>query len=198
MKQMLKLVVVLTIFCLLSGIILAWVYERTKDPIEATEKGVKAGAVLKVLPDCDNDPLSTIATVEGDWVFYVGIKNGAFAGAAFESVSAQGYAGNIAVMVGIDASDAIHAVEVLPTHKETPGLGARITEDFFKNQFNGLSISETKWAVKKDMGDIDQITAATISSRAVVEAIKNGVDVYLKNKDTIKGVALSGSKEASQ
>ena len=80
-------------------------------------------------------------------------------------------------MVGLLPGGAIHGIEVL-SHLETPGLGAKIREAKFKDRFKKRNLSNTKWAVKKDAGDIDGITGATISSRAVIKAIKDGLAFY--------------------
>jgi len=87
--------------------------------------------------------------------------------------------------LGINAEDKTEAIAVL-SQKETPGLGANMTGKKFKSNFVQKDIKATKWSVKKDGGDIDQITAATISSRAVSGAVKDAIAAYLANIDKIK------------
>ena len=99
---------------------------------------------------------------------------------------AAGYGGPIDLMVGMLPDGTLSGITII-SHTETPGLGAKITGESFKNGFAGKALKGTKWTVKKDGGDIDQITAATISSRAVCEAVKQGIDIYLKNEEQIKG-----------
>jgi electron transport complex protein RnfG len=70
---------------------------------------------------------------------------------------------------------------------ETPGLGAKIREPKFKDRFKNRTLSNTTWAVKKDAGDIDGITGATISSRAVIDAIKEGLEFYGDHEVAIVG-----------
>ena len=118
------------------------------------------------------------------WTFYVGLQDGQFVGAAFESVSPKGYGGDVGIMVGVNADGQVQGIEIL-VQKETPGLGAKMADDAFKSQFSGRSIAETRWAVDKDQGDIDSITAATISSRAVVEAVHAGLQVYTTHQARI-------------
>lgn len=193
MKETLKLVGVLFLICLVAGVLLAAVNMVTEEPIAAAAHAEKMAAITTVLPDCDNDPNADAVQIEHDgriWTFYVARMKGSFAGAAFEARSARGYGGEIVVMVGADADNRIQAIEILK-QKETPGLGARIENPDFKGRFSNLAIRDTRWKVRKDNGDIDQITAATISSRAVVEAIGRSVQVYLANKDAIAG---SGSE----
>ncbi|MBL7076975.1 MAG: RnfABCDGE type electron transport complex subunit G [Kiritimatiellae bacterium] len=189
MMESLRLVVVLTIICSVAGALLAVVHDVTADPIASAGTKEKGDAIMQVLPPCDNNPGEDLVKVDADgtaWTFYVARKEGRFAGAAFESVSAQGYGGDIAIMVGVNAEGTVQGVQVL-AHKETPGLGAWISGDKFRGQFAGRSIADTKWAVTKDGGNIDQITAATISSRAVTEAVKAGLDIFTANTSAITG-----------
>ncbi|MDP6490917.1 MAG: RnfABCDGE type electron transport complex subunit G [Kiritimatiellia bacterium] len=189
MMESLKLVVVLTLICTVGGALLAVVHDVTAAPIAAAAVKEKNDAIMQVLPECDNNPGEDVVTVDADgqtWTFYVARKAGAFVGAAFEAVSNQGYGGDIVIMVGVNAEGSVQAIEVL-AHKETPGLGAWISGESFRGQFAGRSIAETKWAVAKDGGDIDQITAATISSRAVTQAVKAGLDVCTANMTALAG-----------
>jgi electron transport complex protein RnfG len=189
MMESLKLVLVLTVICTVAGALLAVVHDVTADPIAAATLKEKNDAIMQVLPSCDNNPGEDIVTVDADgetWTFYVARQAGTFVGAAFEAVSSQGYGGDIVIMVGVNAEGSAQAIEVL-AHKETPGLGAWISGEAFGAQFAGRSIAETKWAVAKDGGDIDQITAATISSRAVTQAVKAGLDVCTANMTALAG-----------
>ncbi len=191
MMESLKLVLVLTLICGVAGALLAVVHGVTADPITAAAVKEKGDAIMQVLPACDNNPGEDIVELDADgspWTFYVARKNGNVVGAAFESVSSEGYGGDIAVMVGINTDATVQGVQVL-AHKETPGLGAWITGEAFRGQFSGRPLSGTRWAVAKDGGDIDQITAATISSRAVTRAVKAGIDVYLANRAALAGPA---------
>jgi electron transport complex protein RnfG len=188
MKEIAKLIIVLTLICAASGSLMALVYDLTKEPIAKANLAGKVAAIKNVLPECDNNPIEDTATVSvdgKDWEFFIAKNGGAYAGAAFVSTSSEGYGGKIHVMVGVNADGKVEAIEILAPHAETPGLGAKITEPAYRGIFSGLSLTETKWAVTKDGGEIDGITAATISSRAVVNAVKAGVDVYLANKDKI-------------
>ena len=189
MKQLVLMVLVLSLICAASGLLMALVYEVTREPIAEARRRKKNEASSRVLPPHDNEPATTTNAVEygGEkWTFYIATKNGKYVGAACESLSRAGYGGDIRVMVGITVDDRVHRIEVLSDHKETPGLGARIAEDEFKNRLGDKSVRETNWAVSKDGGDIDGITAATISSRAVIEAVRAAaVDVYMNNKMSV-------------
>lgn len=187
MKEMLKMILVLAVICVLAGGVVAVVNHVTSKPIADALREEKMKAMRLVLPDYDNDPMSCTNTVLEDgkaWVFHVAKKDGGFAGTAFEASSDQGYSGTIRIMAGVNADDTIRAIEILQ-QAETPGLGARIAENSFRDQFRGRDCMTTSWKVRKDGGDIDAITGATISSRAVLAALRAALDVYLRNKESI-------------
>ena len=190
MKQFAVMVLTLSIICTSSGLLMALVYDATKGPIAQARRDKKNAAISQVLPPHDNEPATSQVTVDyggESWTFYVARNAGDYVGAACESVSSDGYGGDIRVMVGLAADDTVNHVVILG-HKETPGLGARIAEDAFRNRFSGKSIVDTQWSVAKDGGDIDGITAATISSRAVIGAVRDAAAVvYMTNRDTISG-----------
>jgi electron transport complex protein RnfG len=94
--------------------------------------------------------------------------------------SAMGFSDQIIIMVGLDKANNIVNYEVL-SQKETPGLGTKCV-DWFKNQINGKSIN-TDFKVKQDGGDVDAITAATISSRAFLNAVENASETLLQEED---------------
>ena len=188
MKEIFKLTAVLCVICLISGSLLAVVNKVTEEPIAKAAMKGKEAAIKQVLP-ADTEGKMKISKVDiqdehRNWVFYVARVDGKFVGTAVECSSNKGYGGEIKIMLGINAQDKVQDIAILSQH-ETPGLGAKMVEPEFKGQFKGKDIVATKWAVKKDQGDIDQITAATISSRAVTGAVKSGIDVFLKHKNEI-------------
>jgi electron transport complex protein RnfG len=188
MKEMLRLILTLSIICLISGAMLAKVNSMTLEPIAKASAAKLQSAIKNVLPQCDNQPDKNTCIVEHngrEWKFYVARNGKDYAGAAVETSSGNGYAGDISLMLGINADDKTESIAILE-QKETPGLGANMTGKKFKSNFVEKDIKTTKWSVKKDGGDIDQITAATISSRAVSEAVKDAIDAYLANIDKIK------------
>lgn len=91
-------------------------------------------------------------------------------GVAVSTWTAKGYSGQVRLMVGFDKEGNIVGISVLE-QKETPGLGSRMTENAFIGQFGGKNPGKNKLSVKKDGGEIDAITAATISSRAFCDAV---------------------------
>jgi electron transport complex protein RnfG len=179
-KDMVKLIFALTVISAAAGIVLSFTNKVTTAPIAAAAQKETVEALAAVLPEFDNDPNQCTATiVESNltWTFHVARKGGACTGVAFETSSQKGYGGEIRIMVGVTAANEIKRIKIL-SQKETPGLGTKITADPFISQFNAKRIEGAVWAVKKDQGDFDAVTGATISSRAVLEAVKAGLDVY--------------------
>jgi len=183
MKEMLRLSVVLTLVAAVAGLLLAQTHKLTEEPIRRAKRAERVAALRKVLPAYDNEPDRNKCALQQAgraWAFAVARKGGVFVGAAFESVSEKGYGGSIRVLVGVLPDGTVQGVEILE-HRETPGLGAKIAKDAFRKQFAGRPAAATNWAVDKDGGDIHAITGATISSRAVVDAVKTGLAVYQKH-----------------
>lgn len=172
-----NMLVSLLMVCLVSAGLLAGVYELTKADIALAEKNKQENALKGVLPEFD-----TIKTdsINGAPVFKA-FKNGVYVGAA-TITSDLGFSDQIVVMVGIDNAKNIVNYEVL-SQKETPGLGTKCV-DWFKNQINGKSIS-TDFKVTKDGGDVDAITAATITSRAFLDAVKKAENNFTGDTDAI-------------
>jgi len=181
MKATVKLVITLTIICAVAAFLLSYVHQVTLKPIAHQKRMEKVRALSRVLPAYDNHPekdtleipLKNGPSLEID----LAKKAGKVVAVAYRVVSHKGYGGDIEILMGVDTSGKITGIEIL-SMSETPGLGARIIEPAFKHQFKGKTLKNTKWAVKKDGGDIDQITGATISPRAVTDAIHRGLTLF--------------------
>ena len=180
MKGVAGMVLVLTMVCVAAALALSQVYNLTKGPIAEAEENEQLKAIKAVLPPYDNKPLEDKEVKEHDGeklTFYVGKKDGKVVGRAVRVKADTGYSGRIEAMLGISPKGVITGLRVLK-HSETPGLGAKITEKAFTEQFNKKSLSNAKISVKKDGGDIDQITGATISPRAVCLAVRLGLTAH--------------------
>lgn len=163
--------VVLTVISLLSAAALAVTYNVTRPVLEEQMRQRQIAAVAAVVPAFDNVPTEeVIAVAEAGVEVYPATSGGQRIGTAVRSFSTGGYGGRITVMVGFDPSGVITGAQVL-SHTETPGLGAKMTEAAFLDQFLGLNMTDGPIAVAKDGGEVDAITAATISSRAFVDAV---------------------------
>jgi electron transport complex protein RnfG len=194
MRELFNLTVVLTIICSLAATALALVYNITKDPIAYQQRLKKLKAIKAVQPNYDNEPdqdfvdLKTDESAEGNGDltrFYITKKRGTPTGVVF-MVSAVGYGGTIDLMVGLSPEGTITGVQVLK-HTETPGLGAKITEEKFLQQFTAKNVQNTNWALKKEGGDIDQISGATISPQAVVKSLNGGLIFFSDHAEEILG-----------
>lgn len=163
MKKILSLVVSLTAISAVCAGVLAYIDSITKEPIKATAAANEQKAVKAVMP-------AGVASVEASGDFFVGKSaDGKIAGYAAKGTDAGGYGGDIVLMVGfLPDGKTVEAYKALVA-SETPGLGSKLSTPEFAGQFkgrNGLSLS-----VKKDGGEIEAITSATITSRAVCRAI---------------------------
>ena len=107
---------------------------------------------------------------------------------AFNVVAPDGYSGNIEIMVGVDPAGVVTGVAIL-RHAETPGLGDKIALPAYTDRFRGQRLEGTDWRVKKDGGDFDQLTGATISPRAVVGAIRSGLEFFRDHREAIVAAA---------
>jgi electron transport complex protein RnfG len=193
MKDVVRLVLVLTVIAAGAGLILSGVEGVTREPIAKQRRLEMLRALRAVLPPMDNEPdKDTVSLVTGtnrkgkeeSRIFYRGRQGTKLTGVAFKVVGTEGYAGNIEIMVGVRPDGTVNGIEIL-SQAETPGLGARITEPKFKDQFRGKNLENADWKVKKDGGDFDQITGATISPRAVVKAIRMGLEFYKEHQGQI-------------
>ncbi len=199
MKEISKLMLVLTAICFAASLALTQVYELTREPIAHQKRLEVLRAIRAVLPDINNEPDRDLVRLQFDEpggqskevTFFRGRLNRELAGVAFVVDSREGYGGRIEIMLGVDPQGTVLGVEVLG-HLETPGLGAKIAEKSFRQQFVGRRLENTRWAVRKDGGDIDQITGATISPRAVVKAIQRGLEIYRENQGRILEEQISG------
>ena len=174
MPKLLHYPLVLGLITLLAAVALSGVEKLTREPIAQAVRQDFLKGLNSVLPAFDNEPDIDVIEVDGTAV-YIGRLSGEITGYAVNASSMKGYSGEIRVIVGIDAMGIITGVEVL-AHRETPGLGDKITSKDFLNLFRGRMFDE-KYAVKADGGDIDQFSGATISPRAVTEAVNKAAEI---------------------
>jgi len=177
-----NMVIVLFTVCLVSSALLGGVYAITFDPIAAANVAKINASISKVVPPFDNDPSVEVFTKEVNdktYKVYPAKKEQEIVGYAVESYTSAGFGGRILLMVGFNADGTIYSTSVL-SHSETPGLGDKMVEgkSSFSVQFKGKNPADFKMAVKKDGGDVDAITASTISSRAFCDAVKTAYKVY--------------------
>jgi Na+-translocating ferredoxin:NAD+ oxidoreductase subunit G len=182
-----NMVIVLTVITLLASSALGAVYSFTKEPIAAAMLAKKNSAISEVIPEFNNTPSSEVykVAVDGDTLyFYPGKMNDELVGTAVETFTKTGFSGTIKVMVGLLPDGTINDVTVLK-HSETPGLGDKMEKkkSDWSNQFKGKNPKEFRLTVTKDGGDVDVITASTISSRAFCDAVTRAYATYMKESD---------------
>lgn len=193
MKEIARLIIVLTVICVVAAASLSAVYTMTKEPIAKAAREEKLSAMRQIMPGFDNEPdVETVALPNGKddkgnditRTYYIARKGEEVIGVLFETSSRAGYGGTITVIVGVTTDGAVTGVVVLK-HSETPGLGTKITAEEWLAGFAGRTLENTKWAVTKDGGDIDYTSGATISPRAVVAAVKEGLDIFSTHREEI-------------
>ncbi len=176
-----NMVITLSAITLISSALLGGVYVVTKGPIDAALTAKTNSAIASVAPKFDNDPSSEVKVVElsgKNYKVYPARSAGKVIGYAIESY-ASGFGGRISLMVGFNINGTINSISVLG-HTETPGLGDKIEpkKSGFGVQFQGKNPEEFKMVVKKDGGDVDAITASTITSRAYCDAVGTAWEVF--------------------
>lgn len=175
MSQLVKFGLILGVICLAATLVLAVTYEVTKPKIEAQLKSEEQSALKAMIPSADSFNEKILDGIE----YFEALKGKSVIGYCVR-VTGNGYNGYIRMIAGVDTAGVIQGVAVLE-HSETPGLGARINETkqgesdpWFLRQFEGKNVRAIE--VRKN---IDSITGATISSKAVTDAIRKTVDELL-------------------
>ncbi|MCG7491129.1 electron transport complex subunit RsxG [Vibrio sp. Of14-4] len=191
--------VVLALFACASTGVVALTHYLTKDQISKQEQAQLLSVLNQVIPEDmhDNSLYQSCTLVnhpdlgtDTDMPVYVATKDGQTTAVAIEAIAPDGYSGAIKIIVGIDQNGTILGTRVL-NHQETPGLGdkidLRITDWILS--FSGKSVTEDnqgQWKVRKDGGQFDQFTGATITPRAVVKAVKKAVQFVNAHSDEIQ------------
>ena len=195
--------ITLGVFCLGFGVVMAMTEKLAAGDIAARAMEDRLNSLAQVLPveTYDNNPLKStlvIPDAEGkDVKVYRATKAGKVTGFAYE-IRGTGYAGEIRLMMGVDASGKILGVRVL-SHKETPGLGDKIEvkKGGWILRFTGLSLSTPpaeRWKVKKDGGDFDSFAGATITPRGVVAAVHRGLEFFSANETKLTDASAAEVK----
>ena len=177
----------LLVICLVCSGLLAGVYALTKEPIDAAAKAKNEAAIMEVLPEAAVavEEERTVEFEGATYTYNLGYdEQGNTVGCAV-NVAPVGFGGPIVLKVGFDVNGVIWNTKVL-SQAETPGLGAKCVEPGFSAQFKGFNPAEKKLAVKKDGGDVDAITASTITSRAYADGLALAVKVF----DAIVGTPM--------
>jgi electron transport complex protein RnfG len=178
----------LGLMTLLASATLAWASSATRGAIAEAEARDLRDSLAQVLPEdfADNDLLADNTDIdigtEKPLRVYRARSGGAVQGVVF-TVIGKGYGGEITILIAIDKEGRILGARILK-HTETPGLGDKIetAKSEWINGFSGKTLAVANWAVKKDGGDFDQFASATITPRAVVSAVKSGLEIFARHK----------------
>ncbi|MDP4240092.1 MAG: RnfABCDGE type electron transport complex subunit G [Bacteroidota bacterium] len=196
-SNFINMLLVLSGITLFAAVTLASVYTLTGKSIANAQQTKKEEAIRAVLPPYDHVDLKPVVMndgVETTRVYKAYDKNNVLVGAAVQSTSNNGYKGPVNVMVGFNNKGIIVNYVVLDQH-ETPGLGNKM-ENWFKTDkakqdIRGKNASTANLTVSRDGGEVDAITAATISSRAFLFAVRNAYFAFTHSLDTQPNVAKS-------
>ncbi|RKT44331.1 electron transport complex subunit RsxG [Thiocapsa rosea] len=186
-------------FTLIAAALLVMGDIATRDTIALRKAEDLKASLAQVIPPAihDNDLLADPLTLEGPdgapLTVYRAREGLQVTGVAYR-VTGVGYAGTIELLLGLDAAGTVLGTRVL-SHAETPGLGDKmeVAKGDWILAFDGLSLGNPpaeRWAVKKDGGDFDQFTGATITPRAILGALRGGLEFFAKHRDTLTASAV--------
>ncbi|MBF0610098.1 MAG: electron transport complex subunit RsxG [Magnetococcales bacterium] len=192
MPDFIKMGVFLMVVGAIATALLAYTNDITQAPIAEAKRQETMQSLRMILPAFDNEPdRDTRELIDGSLnkkqkpvTFFRAKKDGQDVGVAFMVTAPDGYSGDIDIMMGMDTTGTLTGIRVVG-HKETPGLGDKIVITQWPESFKGKNATNIRWAVKKDGGDFDQFAGATITPRAVVKAVKRGIDYFNANQQKI-------------
>lgn len=205
-RQIAITTIILLLFAILGTAMVAYTYEQTREQIAANERAVLLRKLHRLIaPEThDNVLLEDTVTVQDETLLgskapvmvYRARKHGEPVALVIAAVAPDGYSGPIKLLVGINVDGTLSGVRVV-AHRETPGLGDAIDEnrsDWIRI-FDGKSLQapdQDRWAVRKDGGEFDQLTGATITPRAVVKAVRNALLYYREHQEALFAPAGQG------
>lgn len=194
MRELVRMVVVLTVICACSALVLAYANQATKAQREyQLLKYVQEPSIKAVLSgfQYNNDPIKDRVVMKmgknekgnpSTKTIFPAKENGNVVAVAY-GASATGYHGEIDVMVGVNMKGSVTGVSIM-THSETPGLGARVVEPAFTKQFKGLDLSPAL-QLSAQGGKVDAVSGASISSKGVVSAVRDALELFPKVKKEV-------------
>lgn len=169
-----------------AALALGMVYNLTKGPIEIAKQKKQEEAIRNVLPDFDRIENKKFKSARGSdsLAFFVAYKGNEMVGVAVNTYTKNGFSGLIRLMVGFKPDGSINNTSVLE-HKETPGLGDKMQKNksTWSDSYNGLHPAKNNLKMTKDGGQIDAITAATITSRAFTDAVEHAYETFNQNME---------------
>lgn len=207
-RNALRTGVILFVFALVGTTLLAFTHDRAEPVISRNQEAEKLQLINQVLPAAlyDNNLLATQRSVPPDDLLgtrqssaiWIARRGDQVTAVVLEAIAPDGYAGNIDLLIGIDANGTVTGVRVT-AHHETPGLGDYIdrAKSAWIDQFSGKSLTDPesqRWKVVKDGGTFDSRAGATITPRAVVKAVKNALDYFARHRAALVVSPVSGAQ----
>lgn len=188
MREIIRMITVLTVLCAFSGGLLAALRDGTEERIENQQlEFVKGPAIRSILKGSSNDPIKDRFKIKdggSERNIFVGRSEGKPETVAFET-SGKGFKGDISMMVGVNITDDKIVGIGITTHSETPGIGAKAqTDPKFSGQFKGMPLTG-EFKIKKEGGQIDAISGATITSRGVAFGVSDAAKIYSRIKPAV-------------
>lgn len=198
-RQIIITTIILLLFAIAGTTLVAYTFEKTRDQIAANERATLLRKLHRLIPADQHDNVLLEDTItardeallgsEEPVMVYRARRNGEPVALVIAAIAPDGYSGSIKLLVGINVDGTLSGVRVI-AHRETPGLGDAIDENRsdWIYIFDGKSLQAPdvgRWAVKKDGGDFDQLTGATITPRAVVKAARNALLYYQDHQEAL-------------
>ena len=198
-RQIIITTIILLLFAVAGTTLVAYTFEKTRDQIAANERATLLRKLHRLIPADQHDNVLLEDTItardeallgsEEPVMVYRARRNGEPVALVIAAIAPDGYSGSIKLLVGINVDGTLSGVRVI-AHRETPGLGDAIDENRsdWIYIFDGKSLQAPdvdRWAVKKDGGDFDQLTGATITPRAVVKAARNALLYYRDHQEAL-------------
>ncbi len=202
-KDQLHMVLALLLVAVIAAALLGITDMFTREPIAQAQREALHRALVQVLPAHTNDPQADQLVIgsQADAVQIYPAKDerGRVTGLAWEVVAPDGYSGSIRILLGLKPDGKIQAIRVTD-HRETPGLGDGIVRNMhWLASFFDKALVGTHWAVKKDGGDFDQFTGATITPRAVVGAVHDGLEFFRDHQqDILKAIEKADAERTAE
>jgi len=184
-----RMVLALTLVTVIAAALLAFTDRFTREPIRQAQRAMLRASLEQVLPPHANNPIDDVLRIHASGrdipVYVARNAAGRVVALAWEVIAPDGYSGAIRILMGVAPDGAIEAIRVTD-HRETPGLGDGIVRNrAWIDFFSGKTLTNARWAVKKDGGDFDQFTGATITPRAVVKAVHRGLRFYAAHREEL-------------
>lgn len=183
-KEQQKIAFVLFVVGIIAAAALGVVDEITKEPIARAQRDALNKSLVQVLPEHQNQPYAESfdmlidSNPEPIHFYPAADEKGNVIAYAWQQIAPDGYSGTIRILMGVRTNGEIVAIRIID-HRETPGLGDGIVHNqAWLQSFLQKTLANARWAVKKDGGDFDQFTGATITPRAVVKAVQKGLKMF--------------------